>query len=308
VFAIFKKEKDFDLKDLSVLYEENDIQVNFLNDGTAFVQMKSDFQNDQPNLIEISNSNKQNSISQNNGIQKQVLPKETEIRTNTAPSIKQANQTSKETKPPQNQKKSQDKLNFASQPNNTQKPIKTESNYEEVNSNNSSKDKIITNFENNFKINEDDVIVEDPDENFYGGKIVSKFASTKNEIPTLNTTKRKASPGLEEVPDKRKKEEKSQKLESANISDSEHSTKNSNNNNRKKVKKIRKIPHTRYAEDESGYLHAIDEYIDEEYWSDEITPPPKKQFPLTQPDDKKTKGKQTNSGQGNLLNFFSKNK
>ena len=295
VYSNFKKDKDFELQDLSVYFDENDIQINFVNKGTSFDLTISsstsitDTQNGgkevKPKLIkEVSSENKINpSINTHNESECIIKPhtKTKEKITNSNLSKKQQDKITFPTKA-----KQQDSMNKSS-------ILKTITSYEEVGSNSISKEKILSSFENNFNIKDENQIEEE--EYFYDGKIEANLIEDSFAI-----VKRKASPGLEDQYDKRKKEDLKTKNETIF---GEPDKLYNPQNEKQKIKKFRKVKKTNYAKDENGYLHSIDEYVDEEYWSDEIKQAPKK---VSQVDDKKTKNKKAISGQGNILNFFKK--
>jgi len=288
VFAVFKKETDLDFKDFSVFIEQNDIQINFVNDGSAFIKPVNNITLHTESIPTKINGNMSHSnVPATSVVKEDPQPNSIKPILKTKDKIQNTNVT----------KTTQEKIAFpsTSQQNNVPKTavIKTNSTYEEV-ENLNHKEKVLSNFENNFKLNEEDHCQEE--EYFYGGKLTVNSKS-QPEVTTVSN-KRKASPNPEEKSEKRKKEEVKPRAES---SDSENN--NNSNNGKNKVKKIRKVLKTTYAQDEKGYLNSIDEYVDEEYWSDELKPAPKKVVPV---EDKKTKGKKTNTGQGNILNFFGK--
>jgi hypothetical protein len=75
-----------------------------------------------------------------------------------------------------------------------------------------------------------------------------------------------------------------------------------NENLPKKIKKIRRVRKTNTYFD-NGYMRTVDEWEDEEYWTDEkvkIIPKEQAQAPVPK------KGKKVPQGQGNLLSFFGK--
>jgi hypothetical protein len=288
VYAVFKKETDFDFKDFSVFIEQNDIQINFINDGSAFIKTVSNITlNNETIPTKINGNTTQPNAPVTSVVKEDPQPKVIKPILKTKDKIHTTNVT----------KTTQEKIVFPSSSQQINIPktavIKTNSNYEEVESLDH-KEKVLLNFENNFKLNEEDHGQEE--EYFYGGKVTINSKS-QPEVTSISN-KRKASPNPDEKNEKRKKEEVKPRAES---SDSENN--NNSNNGKNKVKKIRKVLKTTYAQDEKGYLNSIDEYVDEEYWSDELKPAPKKVVAV---EDKKTKGKKTNTGQGNILNFFGK--
>jgi len=72
----------------------------------------------------------------------------------------------------------------------------------------------------------------------------------------------------------------------------------------KKVKKIRKVKKTNTYVDEKGYLHTRDEWVDEEYWSDEKKKPISNQASLIDNKNKKPGNKKVAAGQSSLHSFF----
>ena len=299
VFSIFNKEKNFELKDLSVFYDENDIQINFFNDGTSFENLNS---------CVLKNANIQNNEKDLNHIQLTQPPEQnitipTTTKNNTQTSSKPTSKNIEKPKKSTKSKKLQDKIIFpiVTKPSmddrSTKNVINTiVSRYEEVGSNSVGKEKVLSHFETNLNIKDQNQSEED-EELFYDGKLETSI----KEDPSMNV-KRKASPGLEDLNEKRKKDEIKMKNEQQSFEKGQSSMNSLNEKNQ--VKKIRKVKKTTYAKDEKGYLHCIDEYVDEEYWSDELKQVSKK---VSNIEEKKTKNKKVFNGQGNILNFF-KNK
>ena len=136
------------------------------------------------------------------------------------------------------------------------------------------------------------IIDEHADENYYGGfkpkrkNIVHHEEKPKEEKKVIKPIEKSASkPKVEE--------EKEEKMEI-----DEHIVEP------KKVKKIRKVKKTKTYMNEKGYMVTQDEWVDEEYYSDEKEKPITKHHNTMQQPSQPKKGKKVAHGQSTLLAFL----
>jgi hypothetical protein len=145
-----------------------------------------------------------------------------------------------------------------------------------------------------------------------------KRKANKEAIPTDNLKKRKEINNHNDIVINSKIIEEEENLDTTNIISNTNTNTNTNTQQHlpsdlppKKVKKVRKVKQTSTYMDEKNYLVTKDEFVDEEYWTDEKSKPIQIQPAIiTTNNNSKQPAKKNNKkiapGQSSIQSFFTK--